>query len=86
MNQEQSKDDLDHSSNALYMMRGSEPDLLEEQAYDLNMILYADHDFNASTFTTRVVASTLTDIYSASIAALSALKGPLHGGAIETAI
>ncbi len=80
------KDDLDHSSNALYMMRGSEPDLLEEQAYDLNMILYADHDFNASTFTTRVVASTLTDIYSASIAALAALKGPLHGGAIETAI
>ena len=67
-------------------MRGSEPDLLEERAYDLNMILYADHDFNASTFTTRVVASTLTDIYSASIAALAALKGPLHGGAIETAI
>jgi citrate synthase len=52
-------------------------------AFDVSMTLYAEHSFNASTFTARVVTSTLSDIYSAVVAAIGALKGPLHGGANE---
>ena len=59
------------------------PELPVVNAFDVSMILYAEHSFNASTFTARVVASTLSDIYSAVVAGISALKGPLHGGANE---
>jgi citrate synthase len=57
-----------------------------ERAFDLALILHADHEFNASTFAARVVAATLSDIYSAVTAAIGALKGPLHGGANQDVI
>ncbi len=77
--------DLGHSENFLYMLKGEVPDNFSSRIFDITMILYMDHDFNASTFTTRCVGSTLSDIYSAISAGLGALKGPLHGGANEKA-
>jgi citrate synthase len=77
--------DLNHSENFLYMLNGKEPDPFYSKILDVTLILYMDHDFNASTFTARVTASTLTDIYSSIASALAALKGPLHGGANERA-
>ncbi|WP_258104983.1 citrate/2-methylcitrate synthase [Marinoscillum sp. MHG1-6] len=72
------------SENFLYMMRGKEAENeLEIKLLEASLILYAEHSFNASTFTSRVVASTLSDYYSAISAAIGALKGPLHGGANE---
>ena len=65
------------------MINGKEPSPAHERALDVSLILYAEHEFNASTFTARVVASTQSDIYSAISAAIGALKGPLHGGANE---
>lgn len=75
--------DLDYSANFLYMTFGEEaaPDVVE--AFKVSMVLYAEHSFNASTFTARVVTSTLSDLHSAVTAAIGALKGPLHGGANE---
>src|SRR5690606_1100630 len=67
----------------LLMLRGSEPDEVETNIFDACLILHADHELNASTFTARVTASTLSDIYSAITGAIGALKGPLHGGANE---
>jgi citrate synthase len=67
------------------MLNGKEPDPFYSKILDVTLILYMDHDFNASTFTVRVTASTLTDIYSSIASALAALKGPLHGGANERA-
>ncbi len=78
--------DLDHASNFLYMFTGKEPSTEASAAMNAFLILYADHGFNASTFTARVTASTLSDMYSAIVAALGALKGPLHGGAMEAAM
>ena len=75
--------ELGFSANLLYMIRGEEPTPSHERALDVSLILYAEHEFNASTFTARVVASTQSDIYSAVTAAIGALKGPLHGGANE---
>ncbi|MFL5342965.1 MAG: citrate/2-methylcitrate synthase [Gemmataceae bacterium] len=75
--------DLSHSANFLYMVRGKEPSAEETKAFDLSLILYAEHEFNASTFTARVVTSTEADLHSAIVAAVGALKGPLHGGANE---
>lgn len=72
---------LSHAANFLYMMTGEKPDELEARTMDVALILHAEHGFNASTFTGRVVAATLSDIYSAVVAAIGALKGPLHGGA-----
>ncbi len=69
------------SANFLYMMRGTPPDALEQRAMDLLMLLHADHGLNASTFTARVISSTLGDMHAAITGALGALKGPLHGGA-----
>lgn len=69
------------SSNFLYMLRGVPPTRLEQKAMDLLMILHADHGLNASTFTARVITSTLGDMHSALCGAIGALKGPLHGGA-----
>ncbi|CAN5248770.1 bifunctional 2-methylcitrate synthase/citrate synthase [soil metagenome] len=77
------RDDLDYSANFLYMTFGELPSQVVVDAFDVSMILYAEHSFNASTFTARVVTSTLSDLYSAVVAAIGALKGPLHGGANE---
>ena len=74
---------LGHAANFLYMLRGERPDELSARAMDVALILHADHEFNASTFTARVAASTLADLYAATSAAVGALKGPLHGGANE---
>ncbi|WP_047689391.1 bifunctional 2-methylcitrate synthase/citrate synthase [Kocuria sp. ZOR0020] len=77
------REDLDYSANFLWMAFGEEaaPEVVE--AFNVSMILYAEHSFNASTFTARVVTSTLSDLHSAVTAAIGALKGPLHGGANE---
>jgi 2-methylcitrate synthase/citrate synthase II len=75
--------DLGDAANFLYMLRGQEPRPDAVRALDASLILYAEHEFNASTFTTRVVCSTLSDLHSAIVAAIGALKGPLHGGANE---
>jgi len=72
---------LSHAANFLYMLTGNRPDALATRAFDVALILHADHELNASTFAGRVAAATLTDIYSAVVAAIGTLKGPLHGGA-----
>ncbi len=77
------RDDLDYSANFLWMVFGREPAEVEVDAFNRSMILYAEHSFNASTFTARVITSTLSDLYSAVTGAIGALKGPLHGGANE---
>lgn len=77
------RDDLGYSANFLHMTFGEVPDLVVVEAFDVSMILYAEHSFNASTFTARVITSTLADLYSAVTGAVGALKGPLHGGANE---
>ena len=77
---------LDHASNLLYMLSGERPSRFDAWAFERELILYLEHDMNASTFTVRVVASTLADIIAASTAGLAALKGPLHGGANEAAM
>ena len=77
------RNDLSYSANFLHMTFGEVPDLVVVSAFDVSMILYAEHSFNASTFTARVVTSTLSDLYSAVTAAIGALKGSLHGGANE---
>ena len=79
----EARDDLDYSRNFLWMTFGEVPDDVVVDAFRVSLVLYAEHSFNASTFTARVVASTLSDIYSAVTAAIGALKGPLHGGANE---
>jgi citrate synthase len=72
---------LGHAANFLYMLTGERPGGLETRAFDVALILHADHELNASTFAARVAAATLTDIHSAIVAAVGTLKGPLHGGA-----
>jgi citrate synthase len=74
---------LDYATNFLYMLRGEQPSEEEARTFDVAMILHADHEMNASTFTARVIASTLSDMHSAVTGAIGALKGPLHGGANE---
>ncbi|MBI3177050.1 MAG: citrate synthase [Chloroflexi bacterium] len=74
---------LNHAENFLYMLHGQEPDRLKAEAMNLYFVLLADHSLNASTFTSRVVASTNGDLHAAVTAALGALKGNLHGGAAE---
>jgi citrate synthase len=75
--------DLGFAANTLYMCFGSVPEPEIVSAFEVSLILYAEHGFNASTFTGRVVTSTMSDLYSAVTAAIGALKGPLHGGANE---
>jgi 2-methylcitrate synthase len=77
------RDDLGYSANFLHMTFGEVPELVVVDAFDVSMILYAEHSFNASTFTTRVITSTLADLYSAVVGGVGALKGALHGGANE---
>ncbi len=72
---------LGHAANFLYMLTGERPGSLATRAFDVALILHADHELNASTFAARVAAATLTDIHSAIVAAIGTLKGPLHGGA-----
>src|SRR3989440_8348379 len=81
----QPKPELNIATNFLYMLKGETPDEFDAHVLDVALILQADHELNASTFTARVVAGTLADMYSAVTAALGALSGPLHGGA-NTAI
>ena len=72
---------LGHAANFLYMLTGNRPNALSTHAFDVALVLHADHELNASTFAARVAAATLTDLYSAVVAAIGTLKGPLHGGA-----
>src|SRR5947208_7946093 len=72
---------LGHAANFLYMLTGQRPGGLETRAFDVALILHADHELNASTFAARVIAATLSDVHSAVVGAIGALKGPLHGGA-----
>jgi citrate synthase len=75
------RSDLSHAANFMYMLNGEVPSADAEKAMDLILILHAEHGLNASTFAARVIAATLSDIYSAITGAIGALKGPLHGGA-----
>ncbi len=75
--------DLTFAQNFLYMLNGKEPTEAMARGFDICMILHADHGLNNSTFTARVVTSTLSDMYSAMTAAIGSLRGPLHGGANE---
>ena len=77
------RDDLPYAENFLHMTFGDVPDPVVVDAFRVSLILYAEHSFNASTFTARVITSTLSDLYSAVVGAIGALKGPLHGGANE---
>ncbi len=77
---------LGHAANLLWLMTGKKPPELHARVMDVSLILYAEHDFNASTFTGRVIASTESDMHSAVCGAIGALKGPLHGGANEKAM
>jgi citrate synthase len=72
---------LSQAANFLYVLTGDRPSALATRAFDVALILHADHELNASTFAARVAAATLTDIHSAIVGAIGALKGPLHGGA-----
>jgi citrate synthase len=78
--------DLNEAAHFLWLMTGAEPAADAVRTLDVAYVLHAEHGFNASTFTARVVASTLSDMYSAASAAIGALKGPLHGGANEGVI
>lgn len=77
---------LGHAANMLYMMTGRKPSASEARVMDVSLILYAEHEFNASTFTSRVIAGTLSDMHGAVTGGIAALKGPLHGGANEAAM
>ncbi|MBI4249780.1 MAG: citrate synthase [Elusimicrobia bacterium] len=74
---------LDHAANFLYMLSGRQPTKDEARLMDVALILHADHEMNASTFSSLVTASTLSDLYSAVVSGIGTLKGPLHGGANE---
>ncbi|MCA8935289.1 MAG: citrate synthase [Planctomycetes bacterium] len=78
--------ELGHAANFLYMLHGERPGDATARTMDCALVLHAEHSFNASTFTARVIAATLSDMYSAITGAIGALKGPLHGGANEGVI
>ena len=78
-------DDDSVAGHFLRLLHGRQPSPLHEKALDLSMVLYAEHEFTASTFTARVIAGTLSDVYSAVTGAIGALRGPKHGGANEAA-
>ncbi len=77
---------LSHAGNLLYLMTGERPTPQAERIMDVSLMLYAEHDYNASTFAGRVIAGTLSDMHGAVTGAIAALKGPLHGGANEAAM
>jgi citrate synthase len=74
---------MSHAANFLWMLNGVKPSATATKAFDIALILHADHELNASTFAARVIAATLSDLHSAITGAIGALKGPLHGGANE---
>jgi citrate synthase len=80
------KPGLSHAGQFIYMAFGREPTELEERVLNLTLVLYAEHEYNASTFAARVCTSTLSGLHSAVVAAIGTLKGPLHGGANEEAL
>ncbi len=82
----QPRDDLGYSANFLYMLNEQEPDPLTARIFDICLTLHAEHTMNASTFSSRVTASTLTDPYAVMASAVGTLGGPLHGGANEEVI
>src|SRR5690606_35185877 len=77
---------LGHAANLIYLMTGEKPGEEATRVMDVSLILYAEHDYNASTFASRVIAGTLSDMHGAVTGAIAALKGPLHGGANEAAM
>ncbi len=79
-------DDNSIAGHLLHLLHDTTPDSLSQRAMDVSLILYSEHEFNASTFTARVCASTLSDFYSAVCGAIGSLRGPLHGGANEAAM
>jgi len=79
------RDDLDHAANFLNMVNGKVPSPAMREAFDVSLVLYAEHELNASTFSARVTVSTLSGFYSGIVAAIGTLKGPLHGGANQEA-
>ena len=79
-------DDDSTAGHFLHLLHGKKPDELHRRAIDVSLILYAEHEFNASTFTARTIISTLPDFYSAVTGGIGALRGPLHGGANEAAM
>lgn len=79
-------DDDSIGAHFLHLLRGEKPNALHEQVMNVSLILYAEHEFNASTFTARVCASTLSDLHSCITGAIGSLRGPLHGGANEAAM
>ena len=83
---EENTDDDSIGAHFLHMLRGEKPNELHERVMNVSLILYAEHEFNASTFTARVCASTLSDIHSCITGAIGTLRGPLHGGANEAAM
>src|SRR5260370_6381958 len=80
------KADLTHAGNFLYQLSGEVPEMWRTRMFDTILGLYADHEFNASTFAARVTPSTMADIYAPVTSVLTALKGPLHGGANDGAL
>ncbi|AVH48697.1 MULTISPECIES: 2-methylcitrate synthase [Acinetobacter] len=83
---EENTDDDSIGAQFLHLLRGEKPNELHEQVMNVSLILYAEHEFNASTFTARVCASTLSDMHSCITGAIGSLRGPLHGGANEAAM
>ncbi len=77
---------LGHAANLLWMLTGKKHGERAVKVFDVSLILYAEHEFNASTFTARIISSTLSDLHSAVCGGIGALKGPLHGGANEAAM
>ncbi len=77
---------LPHAANLYYMMTGKKPDSFTAKTMEVSLILHADHGMNASTFTCMIIASSLSDLYSAIVGGIGSLKGPLHGGANERAL
>ena len=77
---------LDHSANYYYMLTGRAPDETARRTFEATLVLYAEHETNASTFACRVVVGTRSDFYSAVVAGIGTIKGPLHGGAIDDAM
>ena len=78
--------ELSHAENFLYMCSGQKPSAVQASMFNATLVIYAEHSFNASTFSARVTTSTLSDMHSGVCAAIGALKGPLHGGANEQAM
>jgi 2-methylcitrate synthase len=83
---DENTDDDSIGAHFLHLLHGEKPNELHEQVMNVSLILYAEHEFNASTFTARVCASTLSDMHSCVTGAIGSLRGPLHGGANEAAM